>query len=153
MTSLATSKETLNRQREPAELLISKVIPLENGPAELSKGVVVRLHKGSTQATDVERLLRTIRNYPGNLDLYLEIFGLAKIKRAIYKAGANLKIRHDDQLLREIEGAFGFDNVRVIGHRGSASRGPSKPHLKPVPALAPVAAADDPESRGLDDLD
>jgi len=147
-------KGTLNRQRDPAELLISKVIPLEKGPAELSKGVVVRLHKGSTQATDVERLLRTIRNYPGNLDFYLEIFGLSKIKRAIYKAGANLKIRHDDQLLREIEVAFGPDNVRVIGHRGSAPRETAKPHLKPVAALAGINLSNSIDEPGIDeDLD
>lgn len=125
---------TMNRQRDPAELMISKVIPLEKGPAELSRGLVVRLHKGSTQATDLERLLRIIRNYPGNLDLYLEILGLAQVKRAIYKAGSNLKIRHDDQLLNDIEVAFGQDNVRLIGHRGTASREPNKPHLKPGPA-------------------
>ena len=133
-------KGTMNRQRDPAELMISKVIPLDRGPAELSRGLVVRLHKGSTQPTDLERLLRTIRHYPGNLDLYLEILGLAQIKRAIYKAGANLKIRHDDQLLHEIESTFGTENVRLIGHRGSAPRESSRPHLKP-PATPPSAYA------------
>ena len=141
---------TMNRQRDPAELIISKVIPLDKGPAELSKGVVVRLHKGSTQPTDLERLLRTIRCYPGNLDLYLEILGLARIKRAIYKAGANLKIRHDDQLLHEIEVAFGSDNVRLIGHRGTAPRESSRPHLKPPPPAVPTGLDDD-RDRGLDD--
>ncbi len=98
-------KGTLNRQRDPAELMITKVIPLERGAAELSRGVIVRLHKGSTQADDLERLLRTVRTYPGNLDLYLEILGLARVRRAIYKAGANLKIRHDDKLLADLETA------------------------------------------------
>ncbi len=133
---------TMNRQRDPAELIITKVIPLANGPAELSRGLVVRLHKGSTQPTDLERLLRTIRNYPGNLDLYLEILGLARVKRAIYKAGANLKIRHDDQLLHEIEVAFGTDNVRLIGHRGTAPRESAKPHLKPPTLSAPAYLTD-----------
>ena len=73
---------------DPAELIISQVIPLERGPAELSKGVVVRLHKGGTQPADLERLLRTVRARPGNLDLYLEILGLARVRRAIYKAGS-----------------------------------------------------------------
>ncbi len=131
-------KGTMNRQRDPAELMITKVIPLERGAAELSRGLVVSLHKGSTQPTDIERLLRTIRNYPGNLDLYLEILGLAQVKRAIYKAGANLKIRHDDQLLHEIELTFGSDNVRLIGHRGTAHRESSRPHLKPP--VAPQSA-------------
>ena len=142
---------TMNRQRDPAELMISKVIPFERGPAELSRGLVVRLHKGSTQATDIDRLLRTIRNYPGNLDLYLEILGLAKVKRAIYKAGANLKIRHDDQLLHEIEATFGTDNVRLIGHRGTAPRESSRPHIKPPAALAPASARRETTGPTIDD--
>ena len=144
---------TMNRQRDPAELMISKVIPLERGPAELSRGLVVRLHKGSTQSTDLERLLRTIRNYPGNLDLYLEILGLEKVKRAIYKAGVNLKIRHDDQLLHEIEVAFGADNVRLIGHRGTATRETAKPHVKPTPPAASAYAAGRGDGGMDDDLD
>ncbi len=120
---------TLSRRNDPPELMITKVIPLDRGPAELSRGVVVRLHKGSTAPTDVDRLLRTIRAYPGNLDLYLEILGLARVRRAIYKAGAALKIRHDDRLLADLETAFGVDNVRLIGHRGTTGRDESRPAL------------------------
>ena len=125
------ARGTLNRSREPAEFVISKVIPLERGAAELSKGLIVRLHKGSTQPTDVERLLRTVRAYPGNLDLYLEILGLAKVRRAIYKAGASLKIRHDERLLADLESGFGIDNVRLLGHRGTTGRDEHRP--RPVP--------------------
>ena len=120
-------KGKLNRQRDPAELMIDRVIPIERGAAELSRGVIIRLHKGSTQPTDLDRLLRTVRAYPGNLDLYLEVLGLAKVRRAIYKAGSALKIRHDDRLLADLETAFGVDNVRLIGHRGTAGRDDPRP--------------------------
>ena len=40
---------TLDRRREPAELVISRIIPLESGPAELAAGVVVTLRKGVTE--------------------------------------------------------------------------------------------------------
>ncbi len=125
-------KGKLNRQRDPAELMIDRVIPLDRGPAELSRGVIVRLHKGSTQPTDVDRLLRTIRAYPGNLDLYLEITGLAKVRRAIYKAGTAMKIRHDDRLLADLESFFGVENVRLIGHRGATSRDEPRPVARPA---------------------
>ncbi len=39
-------KGTLDRRRDPPELVISRIIPLESGPGELTRGVVVRLHKG-----------------------------------------------------------------------------------------------------------
>src|ERR1700722_8413421 len=58
-------KGTLSRRNDPPELVITKIIPLERGPSELSKGVMVRLHKVSTQTTDLDRLLRTVRAYPG----------------------------------------------------------------------------------------
>ena len=117
---------TLDRRRDPAELIISKVIPFERGAAELSKGVIVRLHNGSTQPDDLERLLRTVRNYPGNLDLYLEVFGLANVRRAIYKAGATLKVRHDDTMLTDLERSLGIENVRLLGPRGAAGRDESR---------------------------
>ncbi len=84
---------TLNRSRDPAELVISRIIPLEQGRGELTRGVVVRLHKGVHQAEHLERLLRAIRIHPGNLDLYLEIVGLEQVRRAIYKAGPSLKVQ------------------------------------------------------------
>ena len=42
-------KGTLDRRRDPAELIVSRIIPLEQGPAELTRGVIVRLHKGLHQ--------------------------------------------------------------------------------------------------------
>ena len=50
-------KGTIDRRRDPAELVISRIIPLEQGPAELTRGVIVRLHKGLHQTGHLERLL------------------------------------------------------------------------------------------------
>ena len=118
---------TISRRSDPPELIVTRVIPLDRGPTELSKGVMVRLHKVSTQPKDLDRLLRMVRAYPGNLDLYLEILGLEKVRRAIYKAGSNLKIRHDERMLADLQTAFGAENIRFVGHRGSAAREESKP--------------------------
>lgn len=139
-------KGTLDRRRDPAELIISRFIPLERGPTELSRGVVVRLHKGVHQAEDLERLLRLIRVRPGNLDFYLEIMGLERVHRAIYKAGASLKIRHDDRLIAELEGAVGAGNVRLLGQRGATTR------VEPVAALA-TPPEPDPNDAPPDDAD
>ncbi|MDR3635060.1 MAG: DNA polymerase III subunit alpha [Isosphaeraceae bacterium] len=124
-------KGTLDRRRDPAELIISRFIPLERGPAELSRGVVVTLRKGITQTEQMERLLRLIRVRPGNLDLYLEILGLERVRRAIYRAGASLKIRHDDRLLPDIEGAVGAGNVRLLGQRSASARATVAPAAAP----------------------
>ncbi|MHC5544913.1 OB-fold nucleic acid binding domain-containing protein, partial [Singulisphaera rosea] len=98
---------TLDRRRDPAELIISRIIPLERGPAELSRGVVITLRKGVTEEEQMQRLLRQVRIRPGNLDVYFEILGLNGFRRAIYKAGSAHKIRHDDRLFSDLEAAVG----------------------------------------------
>ena len=115
-------KGTLDRRRDPPELIVSRIIPLDQGPAELSRGVVVRLHKGLHQTEHLERLLRAIRVRPGNLDLYLEIVGLEQVRRAIYKAGSSLRIRYDDRLVPDLEDIVGPGFVRLLGQRGATAR-------------------------------
>jgi DNA polymerase-3 subunit alpha len=115
-------KGTLDRRRDPPELVVSRIIPLENGPAELTRGVVVRLHKGLHQTGHLERLLRTVRIRPGSLDLFLEVVGLELVRRAVYKAGASLRIRYDDRLIPELEAVVGAGQVRLLGQRGATTR-------------------------------
>jgi DNA polymerase-3 subunit alpha len=112
----------LDRRRDPPELIVSRIIPLEQGRAELTRGVVVRLHKGVHQAEHLERLLRAIRVRPGNLDLYLEIVGLEQVRRAIYRAGPSLRVRYDERLCPDLENAVGPGLVRLLGHRGATTR-------------------------------
>ena len=135
---------TLDRRRDPAELIVSKIIPLERGPAELSRGVVVTLRKGVTQEDQMERLQCHVRNRPGNLDVYLEIVGLTGIRRAIYKAGASYKIRHDEKLLTDLESAVGAGNVRLLGQRGATAR-VEAPLPPPRPAATELETPDDPD--------
>jgi DNA polymerase-3 subunit alpha len=116
-------KGTLDRRRDPAELVVSRVIPLESGPAELSRGVVVTLRKGHVdEGGDLEVLLRQIRKRPGNLDVYLEILGISGVRRAIYRVGPALKIRYDDQLIADLESTVKAGNVRLVGPRGATAR-------------------------------
>jgi DNA polymerase-3 subunit alpha len=129
-------KGTIVRMRDPAEFVISRWIPFEAGPAELSRGVVVTVRKGVLEEKQLESLLRLIRIRPGNLDVYLELLGLVGVKRAIYRAGASLKIRYDQSLVPSLEGAVGSGNVRLLGQRGATAR---------VETAAPPSVAIDPE--------
>ena len=140
---------TLDRRRDPAELIVNRIIPLADAPGELSKGVVVTLRKGEIEEPgDLERLLRMIRRRPGNLDVYLELMGLSGVRRAIYRVGPALKIRFDDTMISDLESTVRVGNVRLVGHKGATAR--------VEPALPVLAAArlepdfseepDDPES-------
>jgi DNA polymerase III subunit alpha len=153
---------TLNRTRDPAELVISRIIPLEQGPAELTRYVVVRLHKGIHTAEHLERLLRAVRVRPGNLDLYLEIVGLEHVRRAVYKAGVPWRVRYDDRLIADMENAVGAGLVRLHGSRGATTRidsavPPADASIHRPPARSLVASRPEPElepeDNTPDDLD
>ena len=147
-------KGTLDRRREPAELIISKILPIETASAELARGVVVRLHKGAHQEEDLERLLRLIRVRPGHLDLQLEIVGIEHVRRAIYKAGPSLRVRYDDQLMADLEHVVGSGNVRLLGQRGATARPDSLAQPVPLVQLAPALEAEsDLDGEPIDEMD
>jgi DNA polymerase-3 subunit alpha len=151
----------LDRRRDPPELIVSRIIPLEQGRAELTRGVVVRLHKGVHQAEHLERLLRAIRVRPGNLDLYLEVMGLEQVRRVIYRAAPSLRVRYDERLCTDLENAVGAGLVRLLGHRGATTRIDSgtpatetPTHRTPAPSLMAAPAdleTDDDSHEDLDD--
>ncbi len=151
---------TLNRSRDPAELVISRIIPMEEGRSQLTRGVIVRLHRDVHQLEHLERLLRAIRIHPGNMDVYLEILGLDQVRRAIYRAGGPWKVRYDDRLIPDLENAVGPGLVRLLGHRGATARidagtalGDGTHHrtpTRPSPA-APELETDDSSGDDLDD--
>ena len=122
----------------------------------------MRLHKGVHQAEHLERLLRAVRIRPGNLDLYLEIVGLEQVRRAIYKAGASLRVRYDDRLIPDLENAVGPGLVRLLGHRGATARidagsstGDAAAHRPPGRSFSTPSTGPDlePEDSTLDDPD
>jgi DNA polymerase-3 subunit alpha len=55
------------------------------------------------------------------------------VRRAIYKAGASYKIRHDERLVSDLEAAIGAGNVRLLGQRGATAS------VSAATAPAPVA--------------
>ncbi|QEH33192.1 DNA polymerase III subunit alpha [Aquisphaera giovannonii] len=144
-------KGTLDRRREPAELIISKIMPIETAAADLARGVIVRLNRPALHEEDLERLLRLIRVRPGHLDLYLELTGIEHMRRAIYRAGPSLRVRYDNQLKSDLENVVGIGNVRLLGQRGATARVDSPPQpsasaARPAAVLVPEiddAAQDD----------
>ncbi|MGZ3433466.1 MAG: DNA polymerase III subunit alpha, partial [Isosphaeraceae bacterium] len=148
-------KGTLDRRREPAELIISKIMPIETAAAELARGVVVRLHKGVHQEADLERLLRFVRVRPGHLDLFLEIVGIEHVRRVVYKAGASLRIRYNERLMADMEDVVGSGNVRLLGQRGATARLDSiaqpAPSLQPAKILAAETEIDDTSPEEMDE--
>ena len=79
---------TIDRRRDPAELIISRILPFEDGLQELVRGVLIRLHQSQHPEEQLNRLLRQVHgSRPGNLDVYFEVFGLTGFRPVVYKAG------------------------------------------------------------------
>jgi DNA polymerase-3 subunit alpha len=133
-------KGNLDRKRDPPELIISRIIPLELGPSELARGVVIRLKKGLHGPDHLERLLRLVRIRPGNLDLYFEIVGLERIRRAIFKS-ASLRVRYDERLITDLEAVVGEGHVRLRGQRGKTARIEAAVAAGPSERAAPQTAS------------
>ncbi len=142
---------TLDRRRDPAELVITKIIPLEAAPAELSRGVVVTLNKAAVEESQLNVLLRHVRNWPGNLDLYFEITGLEGVRRAIYRVGPALKIRYDNQFIANLKATVQDHNVRLVGQRGATARMDAATVTARVAVSS--AAEPDPDDAPLEDDD
>jgi DNA polymerase-3 subunit alpha len=151
--SIGWIKGNIDRRRDPPEVVISRIIPLEQGPTELTRGVIVQLQKGVHDTEHLERLLRVVRVHPGNLDLFLEIVGLEQIRRAIYRAGSSMRIRYDDHLVGDLEQAVGAGQVRLLGQRGATARLDSTLPCSPRPSSegAPVSHLHTATDSNLDD--
>jgi DNA polymerase-3 subunit alpha len=113
---------SLDRRRDPAEFIISRIIPIERAPRELAKGVIVTLHKGLTEDDQLDRLARLVRQRSGGTEMFIEIRGVAGVRRAVYRAGSAFRVHVDEHLVPSLEAAVGTGNVRLMGASG-ASRG------------------------------
>ncbi len=146
-------KGTLDRRRDPPEIVVNQIIPLENAPSELSRGVVVQLAKNDLQSDQLERLLRAVRVRPGKLDLYFEIRGLENVRKAVYKAGASLRLRYDNRLIADLDAAVGSGSTRLIGQRNGSARPAAEPvtdgESAPAPPNDPTTELD----LAMDELD
>jgi DNA polymerase-3 subunit alpha len=151
--SIGWIKGNIDRRRETPEVVVSRIIPLERGPAELTRGVIVRLQKGIHDTAHLERLLRAVRIHPGNLDLLFEIVGLEHIRRALYRAGTSMRIRYDERLLPDLEEAVGVGQVRLLGQRGATAHVDTNLPSSPTPLNddSSVSRANAATSSDLDD--
>jgi DNA polymerase III subunit alpha len=136
-------KGSLSRQRDPAEVIISEVIPIEQAEARLSRGLIVTLRKGITEEKHLDTICKLIQRRSGNLDVFLEIYGLPGVRRAVYKAGSSVRFAYDRDVIAALEKVLGPDNVRLRGQNGTTARADARP---PAPRIAPPeepAEADD----------
>ncbi len=107
---------SIDRSREPAELVVTKIIPIEEGPAELARGVILRISKNRHQPRMIGQLASTVLRFGGTLDLFLEVTGIPGYTRIVYRACNQLKVRADSVFVDNVERLLGRGQVEFIGN-------------------------------------
>jgi DNA polymerase III subunit alpha len=103
---------TIDRRRDPAELTVRRIIPLERSRRELSTGVLVQLSSSRCLAPLVVVLDRATQDRSGDLDLFL------RLGASVLKASAFWKLPYDDRLFWDLEGIVGAGHVFLVGNNG-----------------------------------
>ena len=109
---------TVDRRRDPAELIISKVMPVDVAEATLARGLVLTFNTKTTEERHLRFVQEALQNYPGGLEVYFEMIGFGGIDRAIYKAGPTIKVKYDAALIARLRQLLGTESVRVLGPGG-----------------------------------
>jgi DNA polymerase-3 subunit alpha len=109
---------TVDSRRDPAELIISKVLPIEQAESVLARGLVLSFEQRVTEERHLRLVGEAIRSFPGGLEVYFEMLGFGACERAIYKAGPMVKARYDTELVSRLRQLLGEQSVRVLGSGG-----------------------------------
>ena len=133
---------TLDRRRDPAELIITRSSRWSAGPPSCRAGWSSGSTRGSTRPTTWSASSAWSGSIPAT-STSTSRSSAWPVRRAVYKAGASLKIRHDDRLVPDLEAAVGAGNVRLLGHRGATARVESTP----APPRSPPRTEPDEASR------
>lgn len=118
---IAFVRGVVTRQRDPAEVVISKVVPIDRAVAELARGMIVTLRKGTHGENELRRIQSCLSRWQGNLEVYFEVLGLSSGHKAILRASSSYRVRYDEALLSALEDVVGSGALRVIGPNGAVA--------------------------------
>ena len=153
-------KGTLDRRRDPAELIVSRIIPIETGRRRAGP----RRRRPAPQGGPPGRAPRAAapaRPRPPGQPRPLSRDrrpGTASAARSTRRA-PSLRVRYDDRLVIDLENAVGPGIVRLLGHRGATTRidsgnPPAAASRRPGLASTPASdlETDDISNEDSDDL-
>ncbi len=109
---------TMDRRRDPAELCISRVLPVDKAESVLGSGLVLTFDSRVTEEYHFNQVHELLRQFPGTLEIYFELLGFGQINRAIYRSGQAMKVKYDLALISRLRALLGPHGVRVLGPGG-----------------------------------
>ncbi len=109
---------TVDSRRDPSELIISRILPIDQAESVLARGLVLSFDARGTEERHLRLVGEAIRTFPGGLEVFFEMLGFGSCDRAIYKAGPMVKARYDVELISRLRQLLGDHGVRVLGNGG-----------------------------------
>ena len=136
---------TLDRRRDPAELIVTPDHPARAGAAPSCRaGWSSRSARGSPGRAAREPAPRRSGSGPGTSTSTSRSSAWSRSAARSTRRARRCKIRHDDRLFADLESAVGAGNVRLLGQRGATTRidagPPGRDDAHRAPARSLVAA-------------
>jgi DNA polymerase-3 subunit alpha len=104
----------LDRSREELALIVSRVLPLEQGPRELTSRVLLKLVSGVHQEADLELLQRLLDRCPGKTPVLLQVADAAG-RTALLRLDERYHVDLARLPLAELEETLGRGLVEFVG--------------------------------------
>ena len=106
------------RGREP-NVIVDKMMTLEEADKEFTSRVVIKFHTGLHQKEDLQRVLHTLKNHPGKTDVLLVVDSAhrsqqGKLNRYIIDTKQELKVGCTDEFSRAMQDVLGKNHFRLI---------------------------------------
>ena len=95
------------------KLLASEIDLLENIPQKMTQGVKISLAATGLEDETISKLRKTVKKYPGNCELVLELKKIG-LGSHLIKAGYEYRIKPVSTMVKEVEELLGEDSVHFL---------------------------------------
>ncbi len=131
-------KGRVDKKRETPSLQVSEVIPVEDAPARLSTGLVLKLDRTRHNREAVERIKPVLGAHGGRLPVFASVC-LEPRKTVLLRLGGEHGVRPGRELVEELERILGSGCAQLVGAGSRRARRPVQQPLFDAGGEAPEA--------------
>ncbi|HWP40425.1 MAG TPA: OB-fold nucleic acid binding domain-containing protein, partial [Tepidisphaeraceae bacterium] len=121
-------KGRIDRRRETPCIIVNDIIPIEEAIGRLTTAIAVKLDRTRHTPATVAELAPLLRQYPGNLRVYLQV-QTAQPQKVLLQLGRELSVRPSRQLIEALESLLGSGTVQLRGEGSRRLRHIEQPKL------------------------
>lgn len=107
-------KATVDRTREEPGLIVNRLLTLEQGQRELTRGLVLRMVSGVHQQNELETISRILQRTPGRTPVYVQLADPTG-RKALLRLGERFSIDVSKVATGDLEAVLGAGHVEFSG--------------------------------------